>query len=46
MTNPILSIIIVSYNTADITIDCLKSIIADKGLKEYSCEIIIYILNE
>lgn len=41
MTNPILSIIIVSYNTADITIDCLKSIIKDKGLKEIPYEIII-----
>lgn len=30
--NPLLSIIIVSYNTADITLDCLKSIQKDKGL--------------
>ena len=33
MIKPVLSIIIVSYNTCDITIDCLKSIIADKGLQ-------------
>lgn len=38
---PILSIIIVSYNTADITIDCLKSILLDKGLKNIAYEIII-----
>jgi len=38
---PILSIIIVSYNTADITIDCLKSILLDKGLKNIDYEIII-----
>jgi GT2 family glycosyltransferase len=38
---PIISIIIVSYNTADITIDCLKSIILDKGLKNIPYEIII-----
>ncbi len=30
--NPLLSIIIVSYNTAQITLDCLKSIQKDKGL--------------
>ncbi len=41
MNKPLLSIIIVSYNTADITIDCLKSIIKDKGLKEIPYEIII-----
>jgi GT2 family glycosyltransferase len=39
--NPIISIITVSYNTADITINCLKSILADKGLKQMSYEIII-----
>ena len=39
--NPIISIIIVSYNTADITINCLRSIIADKGLKQNPFEIII-----
>lgn len=39
--NPILSIIIVSYNTADITIQCLKSILSDKGLKQMDYEIII-----
>jgi hypothetical protein len=39
--NPLVSIIIVSYNTADITIDCLKSILQDKGLKQTPFEIII-----
>ena len=38
---PILSIIIISYNTADITIDCLNSIIKDKGLHQIPFEIII-----
>lgn len=38
---PLLSIIIISYNTADITIDCLNSIIKDKGLHEIPFEIII-----
>jgi GT2 family glycosyltransferase len=32
MIKPVLSIIIVSYNTCQITIDCIKSILADKGL--------------
>lgn len=32
MINPVLSIIIISYNTSKITIDCLKSIFLDKGL--------------
>ena len=32
MVKPILSIIIVSYNTADITINCLRSIFKDKRL--------------
>lgn len=41
MNKPILSIIIVSYNTADITIDCLNSILKDKGLKETPYEIIV-----
>lgn len=41
MIKPILSIIIVSYNTAQITVDCLKSIYKDKGLKEIPFEIII-----
>lgn len=40
-SKPILSIIIVSYNTADITVDCLKSILLDKGLKIIPYEIII-----
>jgi hypothetical protein len=39
--NPILSIIIVSYNTADITLDCLRSIKEDKGLKNIDYEIIV-----
>jgi len=39
--NPIISIIILSYNTADITIDCLKSILLDKGLQQMDYEIII-----
>jgi len=33
MLKPVLSIIIISYNTRQITVDCLKSIIADKGLQ-------------
>ena len=41
MLKPILSIIIISYNTADITIDCLKSILTDKGLKTTPFEIIV-----
>ncbi|HRT39980.1 MAG TPA: glycosyltransferase family 2 protein [Candidatus Woesebacteria bacterium] len=41
MIKPILSIIIVSYNTADITINCLRSILTDKGLKNIPYEIII-----
>jgi len=41
MTNPVLSIIILSYNTSQITINCLKSIFQDKGLKEIPYEIII-----
>lgn len=41
MSKPILSIIILSYNTADITINCLKSIITDKGLKTTPYEIIV-----
>lgn len=32
-TKPLLSIIIVSFNTCQITLDCLKSIFADKGLE-------------
>ncbi len=32
MINPTLSIIILSYNTSKITVDCLKSIFKDKGL--------------
>ncbi|MCW1949039.1 MAG: glycosyltransferase family 2 protein [Candidatus Shapirobacteria bacterium] len=38
---PLLSIIIISYNTADITIDCLNSVIKDKGLHQIPFEIII-----
>jgi GT2 family glycosyltransferase len=32
MTSPLLSIIILSFNTSQITVDCLKSILRDKGL--------------
>lgn len=32
MTSPLLSIIIVSYNTSALTLQCLRSILADKGL--------------
>lgn len=39
--NPILSIIIISYNTADITVQCLKSVLLDKGLQQMDYEIII-----
>ena len=38
---PILSIIIVSYNTVDLTLNCIKSIYLDKGLKEIPFEIIV-----
>ena len=41
MTHPILSIIIVNWNTADITVNCLKSIFTDKGLKNIPFEIIL-----
>ncbi|MBI2465092.1 glycosyltransferase family 2 protein [Candidatus Shapirobacteria bacterium] len=41
MNKPILSIIIVNWNTADITVDCIKSIFTDKGLKETPYEIIM-----
>lgn len=41
MTHPILSIIIPSFNTADLTVNCLKSILADKGLKTTPYEIIV-----
>lgn len=33
MIKPVLSIVIVNYNTAKITVDCLKSVFADKGLE-------------
>jgi GT2 family glycosyltransferase len=33
MIKPVLSIIIASYNTSELTINCLKSIFADKGLE-------------
>lgn len=33
MINPVLSIVIVNYNTADITVNCLKSIFLDKNLQ-------------
>lgn len=32
MIKPILSIIIISFNTSKITVDCLRSVLADKGL--------------
>lgn len=38
---PLLSIIIVSYNTASTTLNCLASILLDKGLKDTPYEIII-----
>lgn len=39
--NPLLSIIVLSYNTADITVNCLKSIYQDKGLSDIPFEIIV-----
>lgn len=39
--SPLLSIVIISHNTADITINCLKSIFQDKGLKLIPYEIIL-----
>ncbi len=41
MTKPVLSIIIVSYNTKDLTTNCIKSIATDKGLLDIPHEIII-----
>ena len=41
MTQPLLSIIIANFNTADITVDCLKSIYQDKGLKDIPFEIVL-----
>ncbi|MEI8067863.1 MAG: glycosyltransferase family 2 protein [Candidatus Shapirobacteria bacterium] len=41
MINPILSIIIISFNTEKLTVDCIKSIYQDKGLKEIPFEIIV-----
>lgn len=41
MSKPLLSIIIVTYNTKDITLNCLKSIETDKGLKDIPYEIIV-----
>jgi GT2 family glycosyltransferase len=41
VVKPILSIIIVSYNTADITVNCLESIYTDKGLKDIPFEVIV-----
>ncbi len=32
MLKPVLSIIIVSYNTCDLTVNCIKSVLKDKGL--------------
>ncbi|MCL4383922.1 glycosyltransferase family 2 protein [Patescibacteria group bacterium] len=39
--NPVLSIIIVSFNTADITLNCLKSINQDRELQDIPFEIIV-----
>lgn len=41
MNNPLLSIIITNYNTADLTVNCLQSIYQDKGLKDIPFEVII-----
>jgi len=41
MNQPLLSIIIVSFNTSKLTQDCLQSIRRDKGLKDISYEIIV-----
>ncbi len=38
---PILSIVIPSYNTCDLTLNCIKSIYQDKGLKNIPFEIIV-----
>ena len=38
---PILSIIIVSFNTSKLTVDCLVSIAKDQGLKQIPYEIIV-----
>ena len=41
MNNPLISIIVVSYNTSELTQNCLRSILQDKGLKEIPYEIIV-----
>ncbi len=41
MITPVLSIIIVSYNTSQLTIDCLRSVFADKGLSDIPFEVIV-----
>lgn len=33
MLNPVLSIIIISYNTSRLTLNCIRSVFADKGLQ-------------
>jgi len=38
---PILSIVIPSYNTCELTLNCIKSIYQDKGLKDIPFEIIV-----
>lgn len=38
---PIISILIVNWNTADMTVECVKSIFTDKGLKNIPYEIIL-----
>lgn len=41
MSHPLLSIITVNWNTRQMTVDCLRSILADKGLREIPFEIIV-----
>ncbi len=41
VNKPLLSIIIPNYNTAKMTVNCIKSIYQDKGLKEIPFEIIV-----
>ena len=41
MIEPTISIVVLSFNTSELTVDCLKSILLDKGLKEIPYEIIV-----
>ncbi len=41
MIEPTISIVVLSFNTSKLTVDCLKSILLDKGLKEIPYEIIV-----